>query len=380
MITNTELEHKGNLFPTKIISFRKDVDTLYFTAENDVILQLTVLRDSVLRFRYTTTGNFKNDFSYAITKYASTGYNHLHIEEKAKHYIITTSKLICHVSKDNLAITLYDAKDNTLINQDEFGFHWEESYEYGGNVVKMSKVSQDGESFYGLGDKPQHLNLKGRRYENWVTDSYAYGKDTDPIYKAIPFYTGLHHNKAYGIFFDNTFRSFFDFANEKRNVTSFWAQGGEMNYYFIYGPKMEDVVINYTDLTGKPHQLPPLWALGFHQCKWSYYPESKVKEVTQKFRDLKIPCDAIYLDIDYMEGFRCFTWNKEYFPDPKRMVKELADNGFKTVAIIDPGIKVDKEYSIFKEGLENDYFCKRADGPYMKGKVWPGECYFPDFT
>lgn len=380
MITNTELENKGNLFPTKIVSFRKDVDTLYFTAENDVILQLTVLRDSVLRFRYTTTGNFKNDFSYAITKYASTGYNHLHIEEKVKHYIITTSKLICHVSKDNLAITLYDAKDNTLINQDEFGFHWEESYEYGGNVVKMSKVSQDGESFYGLGDKPQHLNLKGRRYENWVTDSYAYGKDTDPIYKAIPFYTGLHHNKAYGIFFDNTFRSFFDFANEKRNVTSFWAQGGEMNYYFIYGPKMEDVVINYTDLTGKPHQLPPLWALGFHQCKWSYYPESKVKEVTQKFRDLKIPCDAIYLDIDYMEGFRCFTWNKEYFPDPKRMVKELADNGFKTVAIIDPGIKVDKEYSIFKEGLENDYFCKRADGPYMKGKVWPGECYFPDFT
>ncbi len=380
MITNTELEHKGNLFPTKITSFRKDVDTLYFTAENDVILQLTVLRDSVLRFRYTTTGNFKNDFSYAITKYASTGYNHLHIEEKVKHYIITTSKLICHVSKDNLAITLYDAKDNTLINQDEFGFHWEESYEHGGNVVKMSKVSQDGESFYGLGDKPQHLNLKGRRYENWVTDSYAYGKDTDPIYKAIPFYTGLHHNKAYGIFFDNTFRSFFDFANEKRNVTSFWAQGGEMNYYFIYGPKMEDVVINYTDLTGKPHQLPPLWALGFHQCKWSYYPESKVKEVTQKFRDLKIPCDAIYLDIDYMEGFRCFTWNKEYFPDPKRMVKELADNGFKTVAIIDPGIKVDKEYSIFKEGLENDYFCKRADGPYMKGKVWPGDCYFPDFT
>ena len=208
MITNTELENKGNLFPAKIISFKKDVDTLYFTAENDVILQLTVLRDSVLRFRYTTTGNFKNDFSYAITKYASTGYNHLHIEEKEKHYIITTSKLICQVSKENLEITLYDAKDNALINQDELGFHWEESYEYGGNVVKMSKVSQDGESFYGLGDKPQHLNLKGRRYENWVTDSYAYGKDTDPIYKAIPFYTGLHHNKAYGIFFDNTFGYF----------------------------------------------------------------------------------------------------------------------------------------------------------------------------
>jgi alpha-glucosidase len=152
-----------------------------------------------------------------------------------------------------------------------------------------------------------------------------------------------------------------------------------MNYYFIYGPKMKDVVIAYTHLTGKP-ELPPLWALGYHQCKWSYYPESKVKEITSTFRKLQIPCDAIYLDIDYMEGFRCFTWSEEYFPDPKRMVAELAKDGFKTVVIIDPGIKIDKEYSVYNEALEKDYFCKRADGPYMKGKVWPGECNFPDFT
>ena len=380
MIINTDLHQKGNLFPSKIISFKKDVDTLYFSTDNDVVLQLTVLRDSVLRFRYTTTGTFDNDFSYAITKYASTGYNLLEISETKSKYIVTTKKLICQISKDNLKVEIFDAIDNQLINKDELGFHWEESYEFGGNVVKMSKMVNDQESYYGLGDKPEHLNLKGKRFENWVTDSYAFGKQTDPIYKAIPFFTGLHHGKAYGIFFDNTFRSYFDFAHERRNVTSFWAQGGEMNYYFIYGPKMNDVVESYTDLTGKPHQMPPLWALGFHQCKWSYYPESEVKEIAATFRSLKIPCDAIYLDIDYMEGFRCFTWNKEYFPDPKRMVKELLDDGFKTVAIIDPGIKVDKEYSVFLEALENDYFCKRADGPYMKGKVWPGECYFPDFT
>ena len=338
------------------------------------------MRDSVLRFRYTTTSNFDEDFSYAITKYASTGYNHLEITEDEEAYIVTTQKLICRINKENLKVSLFDALDNTLISQDELGFHWEESFQYGTDIVKMSKVSQDGESYFGLGDKPGSLNLKGKRYENWVTDSYAYGKDSDPIYKAIPFYTGLHHGKAYGIFFDNTFRAFFDFAQERKKVTSFWAQGGEMNYYFVYGPEMNDVVANYTDLTGKPHQMPALWTLGYHQCKWSYYPESKVTAVAAKFRELQIPCDAIYLDIDYMEGFRCFTWNKEYFPDPKRMVKELMDDGFKTIVIIDPGIKVDKDYSVFQEGLENDYFCKRADGPYMKGKVWPGECYFPDFT
>ena len=380
MIINTDLELKGNQFPSKIISYKKNVDTLYFTSENNVVLQLTIQRDSVLRFRYTTTSIFENDFSYAITRYASRGFNHLEVTEDDNKYIITTSKLICHISKDDMRKSIFDAKDKTLISEDELGFHWEESYEFGGNIVKMSKNSQEKESYYGLGDKPVPLNLKGKRFENWVTDSYAFDKDTDPIYKAIPFYTGLHHGKAYGIFFDNTFRAYFDFCQERRNVTSFWAQGGEMNYYFIYGPEMGEVVSNYTDLTGKPHELPPLWALGYHQCKWSYYPESNVKEVTNKFRELRIPCDAIYLDIDYMEGFRCFTWNKEYFPDPKRMVKELADNGFKTVAIIDPGIKIDNDYSVFKEGLEKDYFCKRADGPYMKGKVWPGECYFPDFT
>ncbi len=380
MILNEELEFKGNLYPTKIKSYKKEGDTLYFTAENNVVLQVTIQRDSVLRFRYTTNCIFENDFSYAITKYASKGYNHLEINEDDDKYIITTSKLSCHISKENMRKIIYDAKDHSLIYEDELGFHWEESYEFGGNIVKMSTVAQESESYFGLGDKPSDINLKGKRFQNWVTDSYAYGKNTDPIYKAIPFYVGLHHKKAYGIFFDNTFRSYFDFCHERRNITSFWAQGGEMNYYFIYGPKMEDVVANYTDLTGKPHDLPALWTLGYHQCKWSYYPESKVKEITKKFRDLKIPCDAIYLDIDYMEGFRCFTWNKEYFPNPKKMVKELADDGFKTIVIIDPGIKIDNNYSVYKEGMENDYFCKRADGPYMNGKVWPGECHFPDYT
>ena len=380
MILNTELEFKGDLFPSKIISCKKDVDTIYFTSENNVVLQVTVQRDSVLRFRYTTKSIFEKDFSYAITKYASKGFNHLDIKENEESYIISTSKLICKISKIDMRKSIFDAVDEKLICEDELGFHWEESYEFGGDIVKMSKVSQDSEGYYALGDKPVDINLKGKRFENWVTDSYAFKKSSDPIYKTIPFYIGLHHKKAYGIFFDNSFRSFFDFCSERRNITSFWAQGGEMNYYFIYGPEMSDVVSKYTDLTGKPQQLPALWALGYHQCKWSYYPENKVKEITKKFRDLKIPCDAIYLDIDYMDGFRCFTWNKEHFPNPKKMVKELADDGFKTIVIIDPGIKIDNEYSVFKEGLEKDYFCKRADGPYMKGKVWPGECYFPDFT
>lgn len=378
MIINTELEQKGNLFPGKIVSFSQHVDTLNFTTENGVILQVTILRGSVIRFRYATDNNFEKDFSYAISETGARGYSMLKVDETDLEYTIITSKISICIAKANIHVTIYDNERN-IICKDDWGFHWEQSYEYGGNIVKMSKSAPQGECYYGLGDKPMHLNLKGKRVENWATDQYAFGKDQDPLYKSVPFYIGMYEERAYGIFFDNTFKTFFDFCHERRNVTSFWAQGGEMNYYFFYGPNMQDVVTRYTDLTGKP-ELPPLWALGYHQCKWSYYPEKKVKEVTHKFRKLRIPCDAIYLDIDYMDGFRCFTWNKEYFPNPKRMVAELAEEGFKTVVIIDPGIKIDDEYDVYQEAMKNDYFCKRADGPYMRGKVWPGECFFPDFT
>ncbi|UPZ14657.1 glycoside hydrolase family 31 protein [Flavobacterium humidisoli] len=378
MITNTSLEYKGDLYPSKIVSYEHEGDSIFFNTDNKVILKVTILRDSLIRFRFTTKGYFSNDFSYAIDKTQLHGYNFLEVTEEETYFQIKTSKVKCKIQKADLRLSIYDLND-FLILEDELGFHWEESYEYGGNIVKMSKYAKDGECYYGLGDKATQMNLKGKRVENFATDQYAYQKDQEPLYKVVPFYIGLHNKQSYGIFFDNTFRTFFDFCQERRNVTSFWAEGGEMNYYFVYGPQMQDVVTTYTDLTGKP-ELPPLWVLGYHQCKWSYYPESKVKEITSKFRELQIPCDAIYLDIDYMDGFRCFTWNKNYFPDPKRMVAELAEDGFKTIVIIDPGIKIDKDYWVYKEALEKDYFCKRADGPYMKGKVWPGECNFPDYT
>jgi len=378
MITNTELEFKGNLFPSEMVSHEQDGDSIIFSTKNNVWLKISILRDSMIRFRYAPDGIFENDFSYAIDPDASVGYNKLEVSEDEAFVIIDTSKLKCKVSKKDLRVGIYDLKGKAVM-EDELGFHWEESFEYGGNFVKMSKASPDGENFFGLGDKPTNFNLKGKRLSLWNTDQYAFSKDLNELYKSVPFYISLHKNTAYGIFFDNTFKTHFDFCHERRHVSSFWADGGEMNFYFIYGPKVADVVTSYTDLTGKP-ELPPMWALGYHQCKWSYYPESQVREITAKFRELQFPCDAIYLDIDYMDGFRCFTWNKEYFPDPKKMVQELEADGFKTVAIIDPGIKIDPEYSVYKEGLENDYFCKRADGPYMRGKVWPGECYFPDFT
>ena len=374
----TELTQLSEYFPNEVKKVDKTQNIFSFSTENNVHLIVHILDDQIIRFRYATDGHFPNDFSYAISEDFNGSIQYTEYSEQKEFYEIRTALLKCRVSKHNMCVTILNL-DDEIINSDEKGFHWEELQDHGGNIVQMTKFVHEGEHFFGLGDKPTNLNIRGKRFKMWGTDEYGYDRDTDPLYKSIPFYMGIHHNLGYGIFFDNTFSSHFDFASERRNATSFWAMGGEMNYYFIYGPQLMDVVRKYSLLTGLP-ELPPKWALGYHQCKWSYYPEGKVKEVTNKFRELELPCDAIYLDIDYMDGFRCFTWDEDRFPNPKGLVNDLKAKGFKTVVIIDPGIKIDEDYWVYKEAMEKGYFCKRADGPLMKGKVWPGECYFPDFT
>ena len=353
-------------------------NTVTITCENKCQLRLYILTDHMVRLRYANDGIFENDFSYAITGRFTPEPPEFILREHEHHFEIRTSAIAIHVSKPDSTVIFTDLTGR-IICRDEQGYHWEENHQHGGSIVKMSKVVQEGEHYYGMGDKTTHLNLRGKRVTNWAMDTYGFKKEEDPIYKAIPFYTAIHNGMGYGIFFDNTFKSHFDFGSERRTVSSFWAEGGEMNYYFIYGPSLIDVTRRYTHLTGVP-ELPPLWALGYQQSKWSYYPESKVREVCDKMREHKIPCDAIYLDIDYMDGYRCFTWDSQKFPAPEQLIKDLATQGFKTVVIIDPGIKDDPGYHVFNQGIEENHFCRRADGPLLKGNVWPGDCCFPDFT
>lgn len=365
-------------YPDQLKEYRWQGSILECQSSNQVILTIEVCSPHILRLRYATRGYFPRDFSYAIDEAFEINPGEVHIDENAVSITLVTSAVKCRVHKSNMKCTFLDIEDY-VINKDEKGFHWEVSPTTGNDIVKMTKSVYPEEVYYGLGDKPSDMNLRGKRFENWGTDSYGYKWGQDPLYKNIPFYYGLHSGIGYGIFFDNSFRTYFDFAGERSDAASFWAHGGEMNYYFIAGPQLMDVASRYALLTGR-HDMPAMWSLGFQQCKWSYYPESEVREVTSRMRAERIPCDAIYLDIDYMEGFRCFTWDKRRFPDPKRMVADLKTEGFRTVVIIDPGIKIDEEYQVYQEGIANDYFVKRLDGVFAKGKVWPGYCYFPDFT
>lgn len=364
--------------PGSFVSVEKKENWISLVSDNDTTLRLHFLTEEIIRFRYSVKGYFLNDFSYAIDPAFKSDKPQYKVKELKRKIVVSTSRLQIEIEKSQLLVNIYD-HEGQLLSADEKGFHWEDDLHHGGEIVKMSKFAQKSEAFYGLGDKTSDQNIRGKRFVNWGTDEFGYKGDTDPLYKNINLIYSFHRNKASAIFFDNSFRTHFDLACERKEIMSYWADGGEMNYYFIGGEDLKGVAENYALLTGRP-EMPALWALGYQQSKWSYYPESRVREICNTMRKERIPCDAIYLDIDYMDGFRCFTWNNTHFPEPKRMVAELKEEGFKTVAIIDPGIKIDPEYEIFQQGLEGDYFCKRTDGPYVQGKVWPGECYFPDFT
>ncbi len=152
--------------------------------------------------------------------------------------------------------------------------------------------------------------------------------------------------------------------------------------YVMFGKTPEHVLQQYLTLTGLPITLPPLYALGYQQCRWSYYPESVVRDLATQFRTRDIPCDVIYLDIHYMNKYQCFTWDKERFPTHREMINDLHNDHFKLVSILDPGIMVDDTYSVYTDGLEKDVYCKyNKDGEMVnyQDKVWPGQVVFPDY-
>ncbi|MEM9080180.1 MAG: glycoside hydrolase family 31 protein [Verrucomicrobiota bacterium] len=365
-------------FASEVTSVQHHHNSLHVRCKNLVQLAVTSLSPDIIKFHFAPDGHMDDGFSYAALPENFPHPDPIGFVQDNLNIRLTTSSLQIRINKEGLGIDISNDA-GTSLSKDEKGFHWEPNRKYGGYIVLNSRKIHQGEHFFGLGDKSCHPEVSGRRFEMWGSDTYAYGAETDPLYKNIPFFIGVHHGLAYGIFFDNTSRTFFDFGKERKDVSSFWAQGGQMTYYFINGPTVQDVVRRFAQLTGVP-ELPPKWALGYHQCKWSYKTETELRAIADGFLKHKIPCDALYVDIDYMDGFRCFTWNLKSFPKPGELIHQLEHEGFKTVAIIDPGIKVDPSYHVYQQGIEGDHFCRQMDGDLYIGQVWPGPCHFPDFT
>lgn len=246
-------------------------------------------------------------------------------------------------------------------------------------VTIIKKLGKD-DAIYGLGDKPGCLNKRGYSYVNWNTDDPAPHVDSfKSLYKSIPFFIVLGDEYCYGIFADNTYKTTFDFGYENTDYYFVEHEKGELDYYFMPGNDMAEVVGLYTSLTGTT-PLYQRWIYGSHQSRWGYYTQDEVLDIADKFRELDIPCDVIHMDIDYMNGYRVFTFDDKKFPDVKGLSEKLADMGVKLISIIDPGVKKDEDYFMYKEGMEMDAFAHDTDGSVYENAVWPGTSVFPDFT
>ncbi len=255
--------------------------------------------------------------------------------------------------------------------------------EQGGQTTVRFRASRD-ERYYGFGEKTGDLDKRGRTLSFYNTDAYdsafgGYPPDADPLYASVPFFVGLREGVAFGYFLDNTHRLAFDMAASDPSAWSATTTGGVVDQYLFAGPNISTVVERYTQLTGRL-PLPPAWSLGYHQSRWGYSPDTKVLDIANELRNRKIPADAMWLDIQHMDGFRSFTWDPLTFPNPEDLSSDLLQNGFRTVAIVDPGIKVDPAWDVYSDTEAKGYFLKQPDGQTFVGEVWPGASVFPDFS
>jgi len=340
---------------------------------SQALVSITALASDLVRVRMTPGARFGPDYSYAVIK---TDWPELRVEfsGSGNARVVRTPELEVRLQLAPFRISFYDRSGHLIAKDaDRLGMAWD------GARVHCWKWMPSDEQYFGLGEKSGQLEKRGHAYVMWNTDAYGWGNSTDPLYESVPFFIGLRGGRAYGLFFDNTWRSSFDMGVEAPDQYSFGAEGGELNYYFFYGPDPKKVIQRYTELVGRM-PLPARWAIGYHQSRYSYYPESCVRFIADNFRQRQIPCDALFLDIDYMDGYRVFTWDKSRFPDPPRLLADLRKQGFKVVTIIDPGIKVDPNYRAYAQGVAEGNFVKKPDGQLYIGKVWPGDSAFPDFT
>ncbi len=333
-----------------------------------VTLRIQALRPDVLRVRIYPADHPPEDASWSVLPEARTA----HIEVTPEDAGFRTSALRATVTADQ-RLTVADL-DGNILQQDAAPVAWD------GAGFRVSKILTGDDHFFGLGDKPGPLDRAGEAFVMWNSDTFGWQESTDPIYKSIPFFLQMRAGRAIGIFLDNTCRTFFDFGRERDDRYTFSAPAGPLDYYLLYGPEPKQVLNAWAWLTG-PTPLPPLWALGFQQSRYSYMSRKETEDVAARFRMDRIPADAIWLDIDFQQKNRPITIDQDRFPGFADMVHTLSAEQFHLITITDLHVAYlpNQNYAPYDSGKAGDHFVKRNGQDYV-GPVWPGPSVFPDFT
>ena len=297
---------------------------------------------------------------------------------------LRTSEATAHVGLDPLRISFSDASGRRFAADDP-GAELDASAPAAGiedrlgPALRLTKAREPGERYFGCGERTSGLEKTGSHQVFWNVDPpHGHTAELNNMYTSIPFVLSLQGGAAHGLFLDYPGRVELDLAKADPERMSGTASGA-LVYYVFAGPTPRRVLERYTELTGRI-PLPPIWALGNQQSRWSYMDAEELRGIARGYRERGIPCDVLHLDIDYMDGYRVFTWDAERFPDPAGLIAELAEDGFRVVTIVDPGVKVDEDYPVYTEGRDRGLFCRTFTGEEYNNVVWPGLCAFPDFT
>jgi len=248
--------------------------------------------------------------------------------------------------------------------------------------LRLKKALRPGEQLYGFGQRSGRLERRGRKFSHWTIDpDFGHGRHQDNLYQAQPLFMALKDGVAWGLYLNGSYYSQLDAGASQADTLELIAHGGELDYYLFSGPTPRAIVEQLTRLTGRP-LLPPLWSLGYHQSRWSYGSETEVKAIVEGFKERDIPLDVVHFDIDYMRGYRDFTWDSRRFPDPKGLVSALGEQGVRVVTIIDPGVKAElgQGYRAADDGAAQGVFLTNPDGSLLEAYCWPDAAFFPDFT
>lgn len=315
------------------------------------------------------------------------------VQEEDGELRLVTSAATARLSLDPLRLSFVDRAGRTFAADDpELGMGWFITPEHVpslglpntvgtlGTPVRVYKRHSPGTAYFGCGERTDSLNKVFTHQLFWNIDPPpGHTVLQNNLYVSIPFTLVMSDGLAWGFFLDNPTRVEFDLAREDPTRSWFGAACGDLVYYVFCGPTPQAVLERYTELTGRT-PLAPLWALGNGQSRFSYETAEEVRSVARQFRERGIPCDTLYLDIDVLDGYRVFTWDRERFPDPEGLLSELREMGFHVVIIVDAGVKVDENYEIYTDGRDRNLYCKTVMGHDYQNAVWPGVCTFPDFT
>jgi len=340
------------------------------------VIQVSALRDDVVRVRIARDGVLPEDASWAVLLSPRRERVSVTPESTPTAVGFRTKSLRVEIDRTSLRFSLSDLT-GTVLQEDAVGW----PVEFHDKAFRIYKQMSSDEHYFGLGDKVGPLDRRNQAFTMWNTDAYSFQESTDPLYKSIPFFLTMRAGRTLGVLLDNTWCSSFDFGKQVDGIYSFGAEAGPIDYYLLYGPDPKRVLESYSWLTGPP-PLPPLWALGYQQSRYSYETETQLREVAKRLRADRIPADALYLDIDYQKNNQPFAVDHERFPNFASMLTDLQKEDFHVVGITDLHIAAlpNQGYAPYDTGLAGKHFVRNPDGSVYVGKVWPGPSVFPDFT